>query len=184
MSDAGAKFSTDTLVIGSAVLLFVIIVGFFVVSRFNVKGKNNGDGGGGAGATLSSPPRVVPKSSDATPAEQTAAAVSKGYKVTFLDTDKLDELEKSDNSAMILYYADWCGGCTAALPAFLEASRLGGSYPYYAIESRHIPPKHRHVTSYPTVHRYNHGDSGRTPHSYSGPRTAAGYSRFSSHGHH
>jgi thiol-disulfide isomerase/thioredoxin len=146
-----------SLIIGFVVLVVVVIVGFAIMAKTDVKGRPD------AGKTSALDPKKM-----------TEEAAAKGYEVHFLGAAELSKVEHH-NDYVVMYYADWCGYCRQALPAFLEASRITGDALMYAVESRNIPKGHP-VGSFPTVIRY-HTD-GRTREVHKGPRTPAGYASF------
>lgn len=143
-----------SLIIGFVVLVVVVIVGFAVMAKTDVKGRPTG------------------QASAPDPKKMTEEAAAKGCRVRFLDTAELKKVKHHDD-CVIMYYADWCGYCKQALPAFLEASRVPGGTVMYAVE---YLPKGHPIGSFPTVIRY-HTD-GRTREVHKGPCMPLGYVSF------
>ena len=92
----------------------------------------------------------------------------KGGKVKRVHTtEEVTDLLKSEGPAMIIVYADWCGHCQDAEPAWKELSnKVDGKATVYAIESSEYTGE---VNGYPTIKIVKGGKTA----DYSGERTAS-----------
>jgi hypothetical protein len=145
--------------IGFIVLVVVVIIGFVVMAKTDVKGRLDA----GMGKALAPDPKTMMEE-----------AMAKGYRVGFLNTTKLKKV-KHHNNCIIMYYTDWCGYCKQALPAFLKASHILGSMVMYAVELCHLPKGHP-ISSFPTIIWYHSGGLSHEVHK--GPHTPNSYAKF------
>jgi thiol-disulfide isomerase/thioredoxin len=146
--------------LGAVAVILVVIGGYLLFRKWNQK-------------DTASQPKAM--SNQRGPGKQDG-------KVVFVDQKMLDNFihhpdTNEDKPAMVLWYADWCGHCKQALPAFIEASKKDQSGSrWYAMESEHVDDGWGswEIKGFPTVRKWKHGKW--TP--YEGPRTADAYDAF------
>lgn len=101
--------------------------------------------------------------------------------VSFIDGDKLAEVESGKEQAVVFYYSTQCGFCHEALPEFLKASNAPGAAKpklhLYAVEASNAKTDNPLVKVFPTVILYGL-PGAQKPEAVVGAKQASDYAKL------
>ncbi|QPB44512.1 thioredoxin [Medusavirus stheno T3] len=163
------------LIIGF-VILVVVVVGGCMLMNATASPAPAGCPSKGCG------PRSPSLASAKSHHEQNMIAQAQGFRsVSFIDGDKLAEVESGKEQAVVFYYSTQCGFCHEALPEFLKASNAPGAAKpklhLYAVEASNAKTDNPLVKVFPTVILYGL-PGAQKPEAVVGAKQASDYAKL------